>query len=78
MNGREIHTRSNLTTRLLRILRWDYLYAVTLDAKVLADYNHTRVSVSWIPGYTGSSSKKEEWGFDVLRKTFSYPKGVVL
>ena len=61
MNGVEIDTRAYVATRLL--LRWDYLYAVTLKTKVFGDYNHARLEVSWITstrglllrGYTGSS-----------------------
>ena len=60
MNGVEINTRAYGATRLL--LRWDYLYAVTLKTKVFGDYNHARLEVSWITstrglllrGYTGS------------------------
>ena len=60
MNGVEINTRAYVATRLL--LRWDYLYAVTLKTKVFGDYNHARLEVSWITstrglllrGYTGS------------------------
>ena len=59
MNGVEINTRAYVATRLL--LRWDYLYAVTLKTKVFADYNDARLEVSWITstrglllrGYTG-------------------------
>ena len=59
MNGVEINTRAYVATRLL--LRWDYLYAVTLKTKVFGDYNHARLEVSWITstrglllrGYTG-------------------------
>ena len=58
-NGVEINTRAYVATRLL--LRWDYLYAVTLKTKVFGDYNHARLEVSWITstrglllrGYTG-------------------------
>ena len=46
MNGVEINTRAYVATRLL--LRWDYLYAVTLKTKVFGDYNHARLEVSWI------------------------------
>ena len=46
MNGVEINTRAYVATRLL--LRWDYLYAVTLKTKVFGDYNHARLVVSWI------------------------------
>ena len=61
MNGVEINTRAYVATRLL--LRWDYLYAVTLKTKVFGDYNHARLEVSWITstrglllrGYTGST-----------------------
>ena len=61
MNGVEINTRAYVATRLL--LRWDYLYAVTLKTKVFGDYNHARLEVSWITstrglplrGYTGTS-----------------------
>ena len=61
MNGVEINTRAYVATRLL--LRWDYLYAMTLKTKVFGDYNHARLEVSWITstrglllrGYTGSS-----------------------
>ena len=60
MNGVEINTRAYVATRLL--LRWDYLYAVTLKTKVFGDYNHARLEVSWITstrglllrGYTGA------------------------
>ena len=63
MNGVEINTRAYVATRLL--LRWDYLYAVTLKTKVFGDYNHARLEVSWITstrglllrGYTGSHEK---------------------
>ena len=59
MNGVGINTRAYVATRLL--LRWDYLYAVTLKTKVFGDYNHARLEVSWITstrglllrGYTG-------------------------
>ena len=59
MNGVEINTRAYVATRLL--LRWDYLYAVTLKTKVFGDYNHARLEVIWITstrglllrGYTG-------------------------
>ena len=59
MNGVEINTRAYVATRLL--LRWDYLYAMTLKTKVFGDYNHARLEVSWITstrglllrGYTG-------------------------
>ena len=59
MNGVEINKRAYVATRLL--LRWDYLYAVTLKTKVFGDYNHARLEVSWITstrglllrGYTG-------------------------
>ena len=59
MNGVEINTHAYVATRLL--LRWDYLYAVTLKSKVFEDYNHARLEVSWITstrglllrGYTG-------------------------
>ena len=59
MNGVEINTRAYVATRLL--LRWDYLYAVTLKTKVFGDYNQARLEVSWITstrglllrGYTG-------------------------
>ena len=59
MNGVEINTRAYVAARLL--LRWDYLYAVTLKTKVFGDYNHARLEVSWITstrglllrGYTG-------------------------
>ena len=62
MNRVEINTRAYVATRLL--LRWDYLYAVTLKTKVFGDYNHARLEVSWITstrglllrGYTGTSS----------------------
>ena len=62
MNGVEINTRAYVATRLL--LRWDYLYAVTLKTKVFGDYNHARLEVSWITstrglllrGYTGLNS----------------------
>ena len=43
MNGVEINTRAYVATRLL--LRWDYLYAVTLKTKVFEDYNHARLEV---------------------------------
>ena len=64
MNGVEINTRAYVATRLL--LRWDYLYAVTLKTKVFGDYNHARLEVSWITstrglllrGYTGA---KNSW-----------------
>ena len=46
MKGVEIHTRAYVATRLL--LRWDYLYAVTLKTKVFGDNNHARLEVSWI------------------------------
>ena len=60
MNGVEINTRAYVATRLL--LRWDYLYAVTVKTKVFGDYNHARMEVSWITstrglllrGYTGT------------------------
>ena len=60
MNGVEINTRAYVATPLL--LRWDYLYAVTLKTKVFGDYNHARLEVSWITstrglllrGYTGA------------------------
>ena len=63
MNGVEINTRAYVATRLL--LRWDYLYAVTLKTKVFGDYNHARLEVSWITstrglllrGYTGAWSR---------------------
>ena len=63
MNGVEINTRAYVATRLL--LRWDYLYAVTLKTKVFGDYNHARLEVSWITstrglllrGYTGSHAQ---------------------
>ena len=59
MNGVETNTRAYVATRLL--LRWDYLYAVTLKTKVFGDYNHARLEESWITstrglllrGYTG-------------------------
>ena len=62
MNGVEINTRAYVATRLL--LRWDYLYAVTLKTKVFGDYNHARLEVSWttstrgllLRGYTGVRS----------------------
>ena len=61
MNGVEINTRAYVATRLL--LRWDYLYEVTLKPKVFGDYNHARLEVSWITstrglllrGHTGTS-----------------------
>ena len=61
MKGVEINTRAYVATRLL--LRWDYLYAVTLKTKVFGDYNHARLEVSWITstrglllrGYTGTA-----------------------
>ena len=61
-NGVEINTRAYVATRLL--LRWDYLYAVTLKTKVFGEYNHARLEVSWITstrglllrGYTGTSN----------------------
>ena len=64
MNGVEINTRAYVATRLL--LRWDYLYAVTLKTKVFGDYNHARLEVSWITstrglllrGYTGRMPEK--------------------
>ena len=67
MNGVEINTRAYVATRLL--LRWDYLYAVTLKTKVFGEYNHARLEVSWITstwglllrGYTGPA------GFDLER-----------
>ena len=73
MNGVEINTRAYVATRLL--LRWDYLYAVTLKTKVFGDYNHARLEVSWITstrglllrGYTGRCtvlSGAEERGVD--------------
>ena len=63
MKGVEINTHAYVATRLL--LRWDYLYAVTLKTKVFGDYNHARLEVSWITstrglllrGYTGSRSR---------------------
>ena len=63
MNGVEINTRAYVATRLL--LRWDYLYAVTLKTKVFGDYNHARLEVSWITstrglllrGYTGDGAQ---------------------
>ena len=63
MNGVEIDTRAYVATRLL--LRWDYLYAVTLKTKVFGDYNHARLEVSWITstrglllrGYTGMNAE---------------------
>ena len=55
MNGVEINTRAYIATRLL--LRWDYLYAVTLKTKVFGDYNHARLEVSWIT-LGGSGIKK--------------------
>ena len=76
MNGVEINTRAYVATRLL--LRWDYLYAVTLKTKVFGDYNHARLEVSWITstrglllrGYTGLSpcwvrhrSRPTRWDF---------------
>ena len=51
MNGVEINTRAYVATRLL--LRWDYLYAVTLKTKVFGDYNHARLEVSWITSTRG-------------------------
>ena len=65
MNGVEINTRAYVATRLL--LRWDYLYAVTLKTKVFGDYNHARLEVSWITstrglllrGYTGPVDLRE-------------------
>ena len=62
MNGVEINTRAYVATRLL--LRWDYLYAVTLKTKVFGDYKHARLEVSWITstrglllrGYTGPNT----------------------
>ena len=67
MNGVEINTRAYVATRLL--LRWDYLYAVTLKTKVFGDYNHARLEVSWITstrglllrGYTGVSDETRTW-----------------
>ena len=47
MNGVEINTRAYVATRLL--LRWDYLYAVTLKTKVFGDYNHARLEVRLLP-----------------------------
>ena len=41
MNGVDINTRAYVATRLL--LRWDYLYAVTLKMKVFGDYNCDRL-----------------------------------
>ena len=60
-SGVEINTRAYVASRLL--VRWDYLYAVTLKTKVFGDYNHARLEVSWITstrglllrGYTGLS-----------------------
>ena len=46
MKGVEINTSAYVATRLL--LRWDYLYAVTLKTKVFGDYNHAPLEVSWI------------------------------
>ena len=62
MNGVEINTYAYVATRLL--LRWDYLYAVTLKTNVFGDYNHARLEVSWITstrglllrGYTGMNA----------------------
>ena len=51
MNGVETNTRAYVATRLL--LRWDYLYAVTLKTKVFGDYNHARLEVSWITSTRG-------------------------
>ena len=51
MNGVEINTRAYVATRLL--LRWDYLYAVTLKTKVFGEYNHARLEVSWITSTRG-------------------------
>ena len=51
MNGVEINTRAYVATRLL--LRWDYLYAVTLKTKVFRDYNHARLEESWITSTRG-------------------------
>ena len=51
MNGVEINTRAYVATRLL--LRWDYLYAVTLKTKVFGDYNHARLEISWITSTRG-------------------------
>ena len=78
MNGVEINTRAYVATRLL--LRWDYLYAVTLKTKVFGDYNHARLEVSWISstrglllrGYTGrrrnrDRAKHVRWGRREIR-----------
>ena len=56
MNGVEINTRAYVATRLL--LRWDYLYAVTLKTKVFGDYNHARLEVSWITSSAGITSTR--------------------
>ena len=59
--------RRNQYARICRyrlLLRWDYLYAVTLKTKVFGEYNHARLEVSWITstrglllrGYTGTST----------------------
>ena len=73
MNGEEINTRAYVATRLL--LRWDYLYAVTLKTKVFGDYNHARLEVSWITstrglllrGYTGRIADPERSASNFLR-----------
>ena len=73
-NGVEINTRAYVATRLL--LRWDYLYAVTLKTKVFGDYNHARLEVSWITstrqlllcGYTGFVATNTR----CTRSVFSY------
>ena len=56
MNGVEINTRAYVATRLL--LRWDYLYAVTLKTKVFGDYSHARLEVSWITSTRGITSTR--------------------
>ena len=83
MNGVEVNTRAYVATRLL--LRWDYLYAVTLKTKVFGDYNHARLEVSWITstrglllrGYTGTQIGKSGcfgigWGFGLSVGLFIY------
>ena len=73
MNGAEINTRAYVATRLL--LRWDYLYAMTLKTKVFGDYNHARLEVSWITstrglllrGYTGAWRSASMSSHETLR-----------
>ena len=75
MNGVEINTRAYVATRLLR--RSDYLYAVTLKTKVVGDYNHARLEVSWITstrgllprGYTGAWWIVEKGNFSAQQPT---------